>query len=268
MKALAPALAALALLAMPPVAAANNPPDGLGDFLHPNGQLSARDEAWVLYAHRCGIPLPDPLRAPEVTIEDDRIVVDLFLFEPTIQNCFEAEGLPPVYYHASIGKQEMGVYAVERRLWVRTEGSDDRRLAHSDLAEVAVGDTPAISLSGSWFDPDAPGTGAFISLLPQTSDDAKPRAVLYLAEVESNGSPVWYTGIGEFEDGLLTLDLIPGGSGRSTMRRSFAYLSCGEGALFDPMFPTFFTPLVQLTAVAGVPGCTPPGQPFPAPATE
>ncbi|MCG6117275.1 MAG: hypothetical protein MEQ07_03650 [Aquimonas sp.] len=268
MKALAPAMATLALLAVSPMAIASTSPDGLRDFLHPDSQLSARDEAWVLYAHRCGIPLPDPLRAPEVTVEETRIVVDLFLFEPTIQNCFEAENLPPVYYHASIGKQAMGAYTVERRLWLRSEGSDERRLAHSDLAEITVGDTPAISLSGSWFNPEAPGSGTFISLLPKPPEDAKPRAVLYLAEVEPSGSPVWYTGVGEFEDGLLTLDLIAGGSGRGSMRLSFAYLRCGEGALFNPAFPTFFTPLVQLTAVAGVPACAPPGQPFPAPITE
>lgn len=268
MNALAPALAALALLATSPLATASAPPDGLGDFLHPDGEMSARDEAWVLYAHSCGIPLPDPLRAPEVTAEDGRILVDLFLFEPAIQNCFEAEDLPPVYYHASIGKQAMGTYTVERRLWVRTEGSSEHSLAHSDLSALTVGDTPALSLSGSWYNPDAPGTGAFISLLPRMEGEAKPRAVLYLAEVESNGNPVWYTGIGEFEDNQLALDLVPGGSGRSTLRRSFAYMGCGEGALYDPAFPTFFTPMVQLTAVAGVPACTPPGQPFPAPITE
>jgi hypothetical protein len=154
---------------------------------------------------------------------------------------------------------------VQRRLWVRDEGSAEHVLSRSDLQALDVGDTPAIGVSGAWFNPDAPGSGVFLSLLPRVQGQERHTAILYLADVEGGGTPVWYTAAGEFADGQLAVELSPGGSGRTPKPQVFAYMGCGQASLYDPRFPTFFTPLAQLTEVEGVPGCTPPGQPFPSP---
>lgn len=254
---------AVALALLGAGAAANaQAPDGVEEFLFPTNGLSSADVAYVLYGEKCGSPRTDPSQAPQVLREGTRITVDIYLVRPVDEVC-TAVVLPPSLVPVSLGNLARGTWEVRRRLWVR----DPEDRAHRPLGEstslLTVGDAPNPAVSGVWFDAARGGEGLVVSLLP-AADGSPAQALLYFAGKDVAGRAQWFTGVGTFVDGVLTVSLSPGGDPglAPTAQATFRYQGCGRATFrFAPAQPslgTFETSYQQLTAVKGVPSCTPP----------
>lgn len=249
----------LALLATTAQAQSPDPPDRLYDFGYPQNGLSSKDEAFVLYADNCGRPHVDPTRAPTVRREELAWVVDIYLVAIEDEVCLAVLS-PDAMLAVSLGNLSKGWHQVERRLHVRPSGAGphETRFLYSNWSSFTVGDTPNPALSGAWYDPAQPGTGLFINLLPTQQGELDPRAVIYLANLDASGRPSWSTGIGQFVDASMQVELREGGAGGAVRTMSFAYQGCGRAQMSFADAPAEVADLAQLTTINGLDSCNPP----------
>jgi hypothetical protein len=234
------------------------PPDGLSDPLFPPSQtsLAAEDEIYLAYEDFCGRPILDTGTPSRQFMENGVRVVELVLLPPA-EACF-APPPPPVKRLYSLGTLPKGNHLVERRLLVRA-ANGTTSLLHQSQHSITIGNTPHPAISGAWYDAGNPGTGLFLNLLPANAADItqEPVVILYWATLDENQQPVWFTGSGRFNDGLLDIQLIKGGANPVAQSMRLFYRGCGSAHWVDPRFPTFFTELTQLTDVSGVASCDP-----------
>ncbi len=233
--------------------------DGQPNFLHPrNGSsISEQDVVSVLYTDGCGANELNPDIAPVVRQEGSRIVVEMTIrLSSMLPFCFAAP--PPKQWVIPIGRLPKGSYEIERRVFQPAAAGVERPLLSQLLNTVRVGDTPHVSVSGTWFDPGNPGSGFVINVLPRGPNDVEPQAMVFSAALD-NGQPLWLLGLGRFENAVLRVAAKAGGDG-AEQRQSFRYDGCGQITYIDEAFPTFSYPLQQLTAVAGVEPCAPTGE--------
>lgn len=237
---------------------------GRDSFLYPRSALSSADPVFVLYGDNCGRPHIDPTRATTVTeldhnpvIEASARVVDIYLVSNPEEICL-AVVTPDVLVPIALGSLGKGLHRIERRLHVRSKNETAHQMVESTLGFLTVGDVPHPSLSGAWFDPSAPGTGVFISLVDVA--EGSPGAIVYRTSFDETGRPVWQVGIGQFDDARLRLDLQTGGTSDSAGRRTLEldYLGCGRAQMRFADAPGAITKLSQLTGTYGVETCLPP----------
>jgi hypothetical protein len=251
--------ALLALSAATVQAQSSDPPDYLYDFGFPRNGLSSKDEAFVLYADNCGRPHVDPTRAATVLREETGWVVDIYLVAVEDEVCL-AVLAPDTVLAVSLGNLPKGWHQVQRRLHVRPSGAGPHQyqLLYSNWSGFTVGDTPNPALSGAWYDPAVPGTGLFINLLPTMQGEFDPRVVVYLANLDPTGRPTWSTGIGQFIDGAMRVELREGGVAGGVRTMTFAYQGCGKAQMSFADAPARVANLSQLTTVNGLDSCNPP----------
>jgi len=234
--------------------------DGQPNFLHPrNGSsISEQDRVSVLYTDGCGANELNPDIAPIVRQEGGRIVVELTIrLSSTLPFCFAAP--PPKDWVIPIGRLPKGSYEIERRVYQPAAAGVERPLLSQLLNTVRVGDTPHPSISGTWFDPSAPGSGFVLTLIPDAST-AEPQAMLFSAALDRGRQPFWQLGVGRFSNANLAVTGATGGMTPAPQRLQFSYRGCGRATMTDIAFPTFFTELTQLTTVAGVEACQATGE--------
>jgi hypothetical protein len=237
-------------------------PDGVENFLFPANGLSSADAAHVLYGEKCGSPRTDPQQAPQVIRDGNRITVDIFLVRPVDEVC-TAVVLPPTLVPVALGPLAKGTWDVRRRLWVRDPDDRVHRPLHDAASLISVGDVPNPAVSGVWFDAARGGEGLVVTLLPASEGNA-PQGLLYFAAKDVAGRAQWFTGVGSFVDGVLTVALSPGGDPglAPSAQATFRYQGCGRASFrFAPAQPslsTFEASYRQLTAVQGLPSCVPP----------
>lgn len=255
------ALAALALAGAASTALAQAP-DGVENFVFPANGLSSADAAYVLYGEKCGSPRTDPQQSPQVLREGNRITVDIYLLRPVDEVC-TAVVLPPTLVPVALGPLARGTWDIRRRLWVRDPDDRAHRPLHDSASLLTVGDVPNPAVSGVWFDAGRNGEGLVVTLLPAAAGNA-PQGLLYFAAKDNGGRAQWFTGVGSFVDGVLTVALAPGGDPglAPTAQATFRYEGCGRASFrFAPAQPTLSTfeaSYRQLTAVQGLPSCVPP----------
>ncbi len=256
------------MLTLPALVAAQAPaPDFLRDFVYPRDGASPLDDIYVLYADSCGRPHPDPTRAADIQIVDGLVNVDIFLVEPELPVCI-AVFLPDRLVATPIGRLARGTYDVRRRLHVREFGGSGHRLVLESFDSITVGHAPNPAVSGTWFDPLAPGAGVVVNRLPTATDedaDADAPTILFLATRLANGQAEWLSGLGSFVDGVLSVPLrrsTNAANGSADATAVFRYLGCSQSTLevsgLDLEFPRGNATLQQLSGTAGVAGCRPP----------
>jgi len=229
--------------------------DGQPNFLHPrNGSsISEQDRVSVLYTDGCGANELNPDIAPIVRQGGGRIVVELTIrLSSTPPFCFAAP--PPKDWVIPIGRLPKGSYEIERRVYQPAAAGVERPLLSLLLNTVRVGDTPHPSISGTWFDSSAPGSGFVLTLIPDVST-AEPQAMLFSAALDTGRQPFWQLGVGRFSNANLTVAGAMGGTIPAPRQLLFSYRGCGRASLAEAAFPTFFTELTQLTTVAGIEAC-------------
>jgi hypothetical protein len=247
------------------LAQAQQIPDFLRDFVFPRNGASPADEIHVLYADNCGRPHPDERRAATVTRSGFQVVVDIYLAQPESPFCL-AIASPDTLYPVSIGTLAKGLYSVTRRLHVRPADMDEYSLLSESIDSILIDDTPNPAISGTWFNPDASGTGIVLSLVanpdPNTRSDA---GLLFIATQTLSGEPEWLSGIASFDSGVLTVPMRRAGTPGSAAADAtavFTYLGCGEATLSataeDLVFPQGEETLMQLSKTDGLAGCNPP----------
>ncbi|MBB5208162.1 hypothetical protein [Chiayiivirga flava] len=257
-----------ALLAAAPFAAAIDVP--LAPALHPAVPASTADMFYALFATNCGKPRLDPANPPVVTrgapAEGSQGVVETITVAYSLLPP-ESDVCPAVLQPDALTAIELGHLQRGTTLVLQTfdlVGEDD--LAYVDWA--VVGHTPDPAVSGTWFDPDAPGTGVSLSLAPDAGH-AEPTAVLFLATLSPDGAPLWLTGAGKFEDAVLTVPLTRSSAAGSAPVQTtaagtarFEYLGCGDAVLsvdgVEVRFPDGDAALRQLTTTFGLDDCKPP----------
>lgn len=264
------ALVACVLLASSPVLAQSGGAalDGLSRFVLPDPTfgLSPLDRVFVVYEEACGRPQIDIARPPAIVSVGQTVAVDIYLIEREDPLCFSAPP-PPRAVPVELGSlATKGLYGVTRRLHVRAPTDTEYRLVSTQSASFRVGDTPHRAISGAWFDPDEPGTGLFVAVIPEGQipdgnpiPDPRPFVALYLADLSRAGAPAWSTGLGRFENGVLRVAMTDGGESSPNRELVFRYLGCGRAELTDAQGPTFVTLLRQLTRIDGIPNCLPQG---------
>jgi hypothetical protein len=237
---------------------------GRDSFIYPRNALSSADPVFVLYGDNCGRPHIDPTRAATVTeiahqpaLEASARVVDIYLVWNPEEICL-AVVMPDVLVPIALGSLGKGLHRIERRLHVREKRETTHRLVESHLGVLGVGDVPHQSLSGAWFDPSAPGTGVFISLVDVA--EGSPGAIVHITGLDVAGKPVWQVGMGQFENARLRVDLQTGGTSDSAGRRTLelTYQGCGRAQMRFMDAPIAVKQLTQLTSTYGVESCMPP----------
>jgi hypothetical protein len=158
-----------------------------------------------------------------------------------------------------VGRLPKGSHQIERRVFQPADPGAERPIISQLLNTVRVGDTPHPSVSGTWFDPGAPGSGFVLTLIPD-ANQPEPQAMLFSAALDSASQPFWQLGLGRFSDASLNVVGSLGGNAADPRQLRFSYLGCGRANVVDLAFPTFFTELQQLTSVAGVEACQPTGE--------
>lgn len=255
------ALTLAALAASAPLAADAPPPDFLADFVFPPGGGAPADEVFVLYADHCGRPHPDPRRAARIVRSDARIEVDLYLVENPAEICLAVLS-PSTLVPYSIGTLPPGHYEIVRRLHLRHSDGTEYRPSTVSWARIQIGDVPQPAVSGAWHDPEEPGSGLFLNLLPGASGTPDGTALLHVLTREGDAA-VWVAGTGQFVEGVLRVPLQgpqhPAGTGRLV----FEYLGCNAARVriegdWPLAFPRDGTRLQQLTRTGGLPDCHPP----------
>lgn len=237
--------------------------DGQPNFLHPrNGSsISENDQVSVLYTDACGANALNPDVAPVVRRQAGRIVVELTIrLSSNLPFCFAAP--PPKNWVIPLGRLPKGDYLIERRMFQPAAPGVERTLLSQLVNSVRVGNTPHPSISGTWFDPSAPGSGFVLTLIPDTST-AEPQAMMFSAALDGARLPSWQVGLGRFDNAHLTVAGSLGGSAVGPRQLRFSYLGCGRATVVDLAFPTFFTALRQLSRVGGVEACQPTGEVLP-----
>ena len=233
--------------------------DGQPNFLHPrNGSsISEHDVVSVLYTDGCGANELNPDIAPFVSRDGNRIEIDLTIKPNSMPPfCFAARP-PAKEWVIPLGHLPKGSYEIVRGVYAPAPPFGQRELLSLLSNTVRVGDTPHLSVSGTWFDPGNPGSGFVINVLPLGADEVEPQAMIFTAALD-NGQPTWLLGLGRFENGVLRVTSKTGGNG-AEQRQSFRYDGCGHITYVDEAFPTFSYSLEQLTSVAGVESCEPVG---------
>ncbi len=237
--------------------------DGQPNFLHPrNGSsVSEQDVVSVLYTDGCGANELNPDVTPVVRREGGRIVVELTIrLSSTLPFCFAAQ--PPKEWVIPLGRLPKGNYPIERRVLQPAAPGAERPVLSLLLNSVRVGDTPHPSVSGTWFDPGAPGSGFVLTLIPDPNT-VEPQAMVFSAARDQAQRPFWQVGIARFDNAGLTVAGTLGGSAgdsQQTQQLRFDYRGCGRLNVIDIRFPTFFTELKQLSTVDGVERCLPTGE--------
>lgn len=251
----------LSLMFVAAAHAQNEPPDRIDAPLFPASgtAVGENDVVYVYYAQQiCGMPALE-VQTPAREFDENGVRVVELVVDLVGPICLPLQILPPPTFHlyplAPLGK---GRHTIERRIFQRSS-TGDLQFLHSSYASVVVGDTPNPALSGAWFDANNPGTGLFVSLLPQTdgAPNQEPLVVVYWAAEDENRQPTWYVGTGRFVDGQLDIELTKGGAQPAVQPMRFSYRGCGKAHWVDPRFPTFFTELTQLAEVSGVETCHP-----------
>jgi hypothetical protein len=260
----------IALSGLVPIASAQDTgvPDQLSAYVSPDPALglASADRLFVAYEEFCGRPEVDDERPATVDIDGQTVNVDIFLVAPADDLVCMAPPPPPQRVHTEVGSLPMGLYQVNRRLHVRPAAGGEHTLTSTQALVLQVAGTPHRAVSGAWYDPQNPGTGLFVAIIPrgQIADeegevDDRPYAALYLAELNEANQPTWATGLSRFEDSILVAAMVDGGEEVSTRDLVFSYTGCGRATLADAAAPEQVVQLVQLTRVDGMPNCLPAG---------
>lgn len=247
--------------------------------IHPANGGSTADTFYALFPVNCGIPMLHPDRPPVVTRTPpgdgvtgavEQVFIEYFVVDPGDVVC-PAVMLPDTLIPIEIGHLLEGETSIMQTFTlVDTAGEPSGHpVGVSWLHWALVRDTPNPAVSGTWFDPTAPGVGVSLSLAPDPGQD-KPTAVLFLATLSPEGEPLWLTGSGKFEDATLQVALTRSSAGAQgdaidttpAGTATFEYLGCDEARLsvqgIDVLFPTGDATLQQLTHTFGLPSCQPP----------
>lgn len=247
--------------------------------IHPANGGSTQDTFYALLPSNCGLPTMHPDFPPVVTRSAptegtvgvvEGIDIEYFLVGPGDVVC-PAVVTPDTLIPIEIGHLSKGTTMVMQRFTLVDEDGDPigSPLQQSWVHFATVGDTPNPAISGTWFDPSAPGVGVSLSLAPDPGHE-EPTAVLFLATLTDEGEPLWLTGSGKFVDATLevaltrssdddrdgTVETAPAGTA------TFEYLGCDSAQLsidgVEVRFPADDDALRQLTHTFGLPGCRPP----------
>lgn len=248
-------------------------------FVYPPNGGSTVDTFYAMFPTRCGLPSLDPSRAPEVVRRQptgsvdavDEIEVTFFVL-PGDAACVDNQTRPELI-PIELGPMQEGlttVFLTLKQLGA-SPGGTTYPIGDTFHSSIDIGDSPNLSLSGTWFSPEAAGTGVSISLSEPSIAGSEPTAVLFLATLTPEGEPVWYTGAGTFVDSVLQVPLTrssaPGVGGAITSpvvgTATFEYAGCGAAHLsvdgIGLRFPgSEGADLQQLTGTAGVLSCHPP----------
>jgi hypothetical protein len=229
-------------------------------YVFPRNGLSAQDEAYALFTETCSEEPADLVREPDVQRTDTGFVVNFYRMRPAQEHFCFTPAPPPSLYPVLLGRLPKGEVVVEMRDHVRNHNSDVYTLIATHREKLKVGNTPNPAVSGSWYDPASSGTGLFISLMP-TRRQPDPRAMMVLNTVDQDGNAVWYSGVGTFADGTLTVSMTRGGQTTPSATGVFQYDGCGRGA-FEllgqfPRFPVGKTPVLQIARTLDAGGCEP-----------
>jgi hypothetical protein len=237
------------------------PPDFLAAFVFPSEAASRADEVFVLYADHCGRPHPDARRPAQITRDGQRIAVDIYLVENPAEICL-AVLMPSTLVPFSLGTLPKGFYEITRRLHIRSVDGNDYRASTVSGAGIEIGDAPHPAVSGTWHDPNQPGSGLFLNLIPPAPGEPSGRAFLYLL-TQRNGLAAWAGGIGQFVDGVLRVGLQGPNLAANAGTAVFEYRGCGDALLrvegdLGLQFPLGQVRIEQLTRTGGVSDCRPP----------
>jgi hypothetical protein len=248
----------LTLVATTAVAQLAPPYDQLSGFTYPRNGLSSADEVFVLYGDNCGRPHPDPTRAPTVAREPSGWIVDIYLVDNRSLELCLASLAPDRLFRVSIGALPMGINTVTRRLHVRQPNESTHQLVYTSSTIAEVRSTPNIAMSGAWYNPAASGTGLFVNVLPPMPGMLEPLVLIFLADDDASGRSVWSTGLGQFVNATLRIEMREGGNSGALRTLNFIYQGCGKAKMSFQDAPNSFTPLAQLTLINGVASCSPP----------